>query len=265
MNKREVKILIEGFNIVGEAYFPQTRKRSPALCICHGIPSGAPIDPTDKGYQLLAERFCNDGWASVIFNFRGTGVSGGNLDLMGWARDAQAVVNYLRNYPEVDADHISLMGFSGGAATSIYVAAHDPRIASVVACACPTTFALLTEKWQPDLISSHFREIGAIRDEDFPPSLEDWVSGFNKIAPLDWIKSISPRPLLILHGGKDKAVNVEQARELYRIAGEPKDLLVAKDGEHKLRLSQEAMDMAVNWLNVHEPLIAQNQVDTSIC
>ncbi len=49
----------------------------------------------------------------LIFNFRGTGASGGNLDILGWARDLIAAIDYLWSLSEVDKSHLSLLGFSG--------------------------------------------------------------------------------------------------------------------------------------------------------
>ena len=86
MKKKGVLLTVEGISIVGELYIPEQgdRKAFPALCLCHGIPSGRPPEPGDKGYPGLAEKFCTAGFATLIFNFRGTGLSGGNLDLNLW-------------------------------------------------------------------------------------------------------------------------------------------------------------------------------------
>ena len=52
----------EGVEIVGEIYFPpEPPSKSPALIICHGIPAKT-RSPEDRGYPLLAERFCREGY-----------------------------------------------------------------------------------------------------------------------------------------------------------------------------------------------------------
>jgi len=249
MEKRGISLTVEGINIVGELYLPEEGgKALPALCICHGIPSGKPADPTDGGYPLLAEKFCTAGFVTLIFNFRGTGASGGNFDIMGWVKDLEAAIDYLYSCPEVNSSRLCLMGFSGGAVVSAYVAAHDPRVSKVVLCACPTGFRDLADQewWRPQI--DHFRHIGIIRDKDFPPSADRWLKGFNHAAPLHWIDKIAPRPLLILQGEEDDLVEVSQAWRLYEKAREPKEIAIIKGGGHKLRLSQEAMDTALKWL-----------------
>ena len=249
MEKRRVSVTVEGIDIAGELYLPQDSGRAlPSLCICHGIPSGKPADPNDGGYPLLAEKFCAAGFIALIFGFRGTGVSGGNFDIMGWVRDLEAAIDYLCSRPEVDKTNLCLMGFSGGAAVSAYVAALDPRVSKVILCACPAEFRLVADNqgWQPSV--DHFRRIGIIRDKDFPPSMEDWLKGFRHVAPLQWVDKIAPRPLLLLQGTEDDMVEASQTWRLFDKAKEPKEVAFIEGGEHKLRLSEKAMDTALKWL-----------------
>ena len=251
MEKREIYLTVDGINIASEVYFPEqvNLEKCPALCVCHGIPAGTP-DPNDKGYPLLAQRFCAAGFVTMIFNFRGTGSSGGNLDMLGWARDLEAAIDYLYNLSEVDKERLGLMGFSGGAAVAVYVAAHEPRVSSVVLCACPSRFDFLSDFAGGQPIIEHFRDIGTIRDPDFPPSAERWLEGFETIAPVRWIDKISPRPILIIHGERDELVNVSHARDLHRKAMDPKDMIIIEGAEHRLRQDKRAMDIALEWLKV---------------
>jgi alpha/beta superfamily hydrolase len=135
MSVEEIRLKADGLELSGELHIPSRDKVHPALCICHGIPA-APPDPTDRGYTLLADRFCQAGFTTLIFKFRGTGKSQGNLDILGWTRDSQAALEFLYDLREVDTNHLFLLGFSGGAAVSVHAAAHDPRVSLVVTCAC---------------------------------------------------------------------------------------------------------------------------------
>jgi fermentation-respiration switch protein FrsA (DUF1100 family) len=74
------------------------------------------------------------------------------------------------------------------------------------------------------------------------------MAGFNKVKPIEWIKKISPRPLLIIHGTQDDVVYPSSARELYERAGEPKQIVMIDGAGHRLRLEERAMDCALNWL-----------------
>ena len=107
MIKKPVILEVEGINLSGQLYLPGEEASSPTVCVCHGIPSGKPPDPDDGGYPLLAENTCREGLAVLIFNFRGTGESDGNLDMLGWTRDLGAAIDYLWGLPEVDKAHLS--------------------------------------------------------------------------------------------------------------------------------------------------------------
>ena len=93
---------------------------------------GRPRGPTIRDTLLSPSGFARKGFSSLIFNFRGTGASEGNFDLLGWAHDLEGGLDYLSRRSEVDRERIYLMGFSGGGAVSIYVAAHRKEIGGVV-------------------------------------------------------------------------------------------------------------------------------------
>ena len=245
---------VDSIKVAGQLYFPGKGAQSPypAVCVCHGIPAHLP-DPSDRGYPLLAERICREGFAVIIFNFRGTGASGGNLDILGWTRDLKAVLDYLWDLPEVDRSRLSLMGFSGGAAVSVCVASQDSRVSYIVACACPAKFNF-TEASEPQSIIEHFRSLGAIRDKDFPSSVKEWFNGFQEVSPARYVARIAPRPLLLVHGSQDDVVPVTQAHEMYTRAGEPKQLVIVDGAGHRLRQDERAMAVAIDWLKSHSKI-----------
>jgi dipeptidyl aminopeptidase/acylaminoacyl peptidase len=247
MKVREVHLKVDGLGLIGELHVPSEDRSQPTLCICHGIPA-TPPDPTDRGYSLLAQNFCHAGFTTLIFNFRGTGRSGGNLDVLGWSRDLNTAIDFLCNLKQVDKTRFCLLGFSGGAAVSVYTAAQDPRVSAVVTCACPADFRSLAQKETPPDTIQRFRQIGAIRDKDFPSSIEDWQKGFETITPINWIDKISPRPLLLVHGDADELIPLEHAQRLYQKGKEPKELKIIPGAKHKMRLEKAAMDFVLGWL-----------------
>jgi dipeptidyl aminopeptidase/acylaminoacyl peptidase len=246
MLSREVTLTVDNLRIVGQLFLPENRVKNqyPAVCICHGIPAGV-ADPGDTGYSLLAKRICNQGFIVLIFNFRGTGTSEGNLDLLGWSRDLSAAIDYLYATPELDQAHLSLLGFSAGGAVSIYVASRDTRISCVVTCASPAEFNMLSN---PVQVIEHFRSISVIRDKDFPSSADKWLSGFRLVSPVNHVARIAPRPLLIVHGSLDETVNITQAHKLYAAAHEPKKIVTIDGAGHRLRLDNRAINIVIDWL-----------------
>jgi alpha/beta superfamily hydrolase len=247
MNVTNICLESDGIKLAGEVYVPAVHEPCPALCICHGVPANA-YNPADRGYAALAQRFCHAGFVTLIFNFRGAGRSEGNLDMLGWTRDLQAALDFLYDLEEIDRKRISLLGFSGGAAVSVYVTARDPRISLLLACACPAHFRFLTGEEAAIATIRHFQEIEVIRDKDFPPSLEEWLRGFDEVSPMKWIDKVSPRPLLLVHGDADEVVPLEHAYRLYQKAKQPKELAIIAGAKHKLRLEEEAVTTVLDWL-----------------
>ena len=243
-----VRLEVDGLRLAAEVYLPGGQGPHPPLCICHGVPARRTPGPADRGYPVLAERFCGQGFVVLIFNFRGTGESEGNFDILGWTRDLEAAIDYLCQLDMVDKSRLSVMGFSGGALASVYCAAKDRRISSVVTCACPARFFGISEFSRVEEFVEHCRQVGIIRDGNFPPSVDEWAGGFEVVSPLKWIHKIAPRPILIIHGDSDQTVDPSHAWELYHKAGKPKDIAIIAGGEHKLRLSEPAMSTALSWL-----------------
>ena len=247
MEVKKIVINSDGFKLYGEIYIPEVKKKPlPVVCLCHGIPA-ATYNPEERGWAIMAERFCNAGFVSLIFNSRGAGLSEGNFDMLDWANDLTAALEVLYAVDVVDEQKVYLLGSSGGAATCVYVAAHDKRIAAVATLACPAFFSFIKGD-QSAAVIAHFRNIGIIKDKDFPVSLETWLRNFETVSSVHWIDKISPRPLLLIHGDKDDVVPVEQAQQLYQLAGEPKELKIISGAGHRLRLEDKAVNTALAWL-----------------
>ena len=185
MNTEKISWKSDGLAIRGEIYLPSDPAGPfPALILCHGIPAMVK-GPDDRGYPLLAERFGREGFLVLIFNFRGAGVSEGDFDLLGWARDLEKGLNTLYLRPDVDRKRIYLMGFSGGGAVSIFVAAQHREVAGVVSAASPADFRdLSTARGLEDFLA-HARGVGLIKDPAFPRSVDEWKKSFKIVRPID--------------------------------------------------------------------------------
>lgn len=234
--------------LAGELHLPNTSSPWPGLCICHGIPA-VPHNPEDTGYRDLAARCAQDGFASLVFHFRGAGLSEGDFDMLGWSRDLAQAITFLAGTPNVDQSRLFLMGFSGGAAACIHAAAGDNRVAGVVSCASPARFDDLIEGPALHDCLKRWREIGIIRNPEFPHDIHAWAAGFRQVAPVAHVGRISPRPVLILHGDADDVVPLPHAHELQQAAGEYCQLEIISGGVHRLRVDERAMATALDWLH----------------
>lgn len=241
-----------GITLVGAFFVPDASGAHPALVICHGLPAGPPLPagaspPSDDGlsYPEIATLAAERGLATFIFNFRGTGPSGGNYHPLGWAHDLEAVLAWVWDRPEVDVDHIGVLGSSMGARVAIYVAARRPEVAALVSFAAPAV-----DRWNmpPEERVRRAREVGIIRDINFPPSVDAWHQEMVTLDPVGSIDRVAPRPLLIMHGEDDDLVSPDDARVLYERAEEPKELVMLPGVGHRFRRESAAIQGALDWL-----------------
>ncbi len=241
--------LCDGNAVRGQIFFPSTHpsRQYPGLIICHGIPgSGAQRPTDDPGYEGLARHFSDLGLATAIFNFRGCGESDGNFDMMGWPRDLEAVVDTVLNTPHIDPTRLMVLGFSGGGAAAIHVAADNDKMFGLAVVGTPAHFRLFEA--DPEEIVSDFRERGLFKDEDFPQDVEKWMNGFEEIEPRRWIAHFKGKHFLVVHGDADELIPVEHAHELVDHAPAGiSELAVIPGGVHRLRLDPRCIGVLDDW------------------
>jgi len=249
MESKDFTLNINENMIKGKIFFPKGNYNQALglIILCHGIPGSVIKDPDDPGYPKLAESLTKDGYQAVIFNFRGAGESTGDFDILGWVEDLKGVINYITALNNFSLQPI-VFGFSAGAAIAVYTAAHDNKIHSLILCGCPADFDSIISDTGIEQFLQHTREVGIIKTSGFPPDQSKWEEGFKIIRPEKWISQIKSIPKLILHGDNDDVVPVDHAYRLFNKAQEPKDLLIVKKGGHRLRLNEEAMRAALEWI-----------------
>ncbi len=221
-------------------------RSSNLLILSHGFPAGAAgALTTGHTYPELADHLAFEtGWQVLSFNFRGTGSSGGDFSLGGWMDDLQAVINFGETLASVE--RIWLCGYSTGGALAMCVAADDMRVQGVAAMASPADFHSWAE--DPARLLSESTRTGAIRTPGFPERFDEWSREIAAIAPLDRIKDIPPRPLLIVHGDEDTTVPVSESRLLADATHGAAELCVLKGAGHRLRHDPRAVALLVGWM-----------------
>ena len=134
--------------------------------------------------------------------------SDGDFSLGGWRRDLKGAVGHLRD--AVPCDGVWLVGFGTGGALAIDVGADDPGINGVAAIGVPADF----EDWarNPRKLLVLAREMGVVRDPDFPRSFDDWASEITSLRASAAAERLFPRELLVIHGSDDEVVPVFDAR-----------------------------------------------------
>ena len=157
--------------------------------------------------------------------------------------EARRMVDYLETRPDIAKDQIFLLGASYGAITGTAAAAFDNRIRGVVLCYGGGNIRKLID-------SEAAREaagpaIGAVK----------WFLAW-LLAPADPVRhvaAISPRPILIQGGRRDRIVPPAAVQALIDAAKEPKDVIwydsdhVGLDEEHTVKVLKDS----IAWLDDH--------------
>ena len=244
-------VVSDGIRIRGWILFPVAKpaRLYPVVVICHGIPGSGTARPrNDPGYEGFAQELVDTGVAAVVFNFRGCGDSGGDFDMMGWTRDLDAVLDRVLNTPHLDPTRVMLLGFSGGGAAAIKVAADNPKVYALASVSAPAHFEIF--QTTPSEIIDDFRKRGLLKDPSFPQNVERWIDGFREIEPRRWIAYFKGKWALILHGDQDELIPVAHAHELAQHApAGTTELSIILGGVHRLRLDPRCVEALKQWIS----------------
>ncbi|WP_437887491.1 alpha/beta hydrolase [Phytobacter sp. V91] len=147
-----------------------------------------------------------------MFDYRGFGESEGAPTPQGLCDDTQSAIDYVRQRDDVDAQRLVLLGQSLGGNNVLAAAGRSDRsgIRAVI-------------------LDSTFLSYSAIASQKIPGSgflLDDSYSADR------YISTISPVPVLLIHGTADRVIPWQHSEELFALAREPKQLIIIPDGEH---------------------------------
>jgi uncharacterized protein len=259
MKSRELLLTLQGTRIRAWLFCPEDSFQGlrSVVLFCHGIPGGNP-DPNDRGYLDLVEELIREGYCCATFNFRGCGLSEGSIDMRGWYSDLEAVVSRICDTPGIDPSGVHCIAFSAGGAIAAKYASFEKRFQSLLLMATPENFTEILPT-DPVILKDHFRRIGVIRDEHFPPDLGAWYKGFLDLKPAGSLPFISPCPVGIVHGDHDEVVPKEHAQKLFSAACFPKKMIMMKGAGHQLRKDPRTIGIIKEWLKTDVPRISEHR------
>jgi len=117
----------DGITLVGDLRAPSASGRAPGLVF-----TGPFTGVRDQVTGLYAERLAAAGFATLAFDHRNFGESGGrprrHEDPHGKLADLRAAVSFLRERPEADPERIGAVGICLGGGYALKFAAFDPRV-----------------------------------------------------------------------------------------------------------------------------------------
>ena len=128
--EEEVRFQSGGITLVGTLRLPLTKSRHPAIFLLQG--SG---DADREAESFYADYFARQGIATLVYDKRGTGSSGGDYrdeSFDDFAADALAGVHYLQSRTEIDAKRVGLRGRSHGGIVAPLAASLSKDIAFII-------------------------------------------------------------------------------------------------------------------------------------
>jgi alpha-beta hydrolase superfamily lysophospholipase len=207
-----------------------------ALFLPPGEPAGGVVILHGAGSSKEAHfdfaRVCRErGLAALAFDARGHGRSTGCF-----GPSAPGDVLAMCDVLSAHAPRVALRGSSMGGFLAIQAAAIEPAVAAAVAI-CPAPPAMLA------------RGIARGRLTDFrvDATTVPWLEGLDLE---EAAAALGPRTaLLLLHAEGDEMVPASVSRDLYRVAAEPKRLLVFPGGHHRsLQPDLEVQNLSVRFV-----------------
>ncbi len=116
----------DGLELVGLYFTPDVEEPAPAVLLMHH--GGG---QKESWYDFI-EPLNNAGYVALSIDMRGHGESGTHPDWEMGFDDTQRWITWLSEQPQVDADHISIVGASLGGDVGLNVMAADERVRTIV-------------------------------------------------------------------------------------------------------------------------------------
>ena len=211
----DISFVSDGLRLNGVLHLPENPE-PPVIVGSHGLASDG-----DSPKQIELAHACNHfGIAFFRFHHRGCGTSEGFFpdvtSLENRKKDLIAAVNTVLSRNDTGR-RLALFGSSMGGTTCI-AAAEELKAEALVVVAAPVSGKTLKK---------------APERQDGEPVLTD--AFYERFLQFDVTEKISSiRNILIFHGDHDDVVPLENGKTLFSLAGDPKRLIVQKNGDHRI-------------------------------
>lgn len=224
----------DNLTLRGFVYEPLFGTADTAIIFLHGFPGHC---------SGSAQRFCRAlsyfGFLTMGFDFNGTDTSQGKFSeklMSKEVSDVKYAIDFLeKNY---SFKRLFLIGISTGAIDAALYAHTDKRVSGVLLLSGVADLRRgVHYDFTAEQIASFKKKGHIIYD-----CSGNWYHGkklkkafYDEFFVLDIPKSLRKykKQLLIIHGSKDEAVPLLEAYSLYKIANEPKNLVVIKNANHQ--------------------------------
>ncbi len=164
-----------------------------------------------------------NGFNLFTFDYRGYGKSDGTPSREGVYQDAVAALEYIKSRTDIDQDKLIVFGQSIGGANAL-VAVGNNAFEGIVGVVSDSAF-------------STYKGVACDHAGLLKPFAFCLIG--NKRSPDRAVSKITPVPLLIIHGTRDRVAPYKHALKLFEKAGEPKQLWTIEGGGHTSALGPD--------------------------
>jgi len=245
---------VETFNefhekLVGLENLPEEiLNKYPTMILVHGFGG----DKREVGmFDDVAKSLTENNFLVYRFDFSGSGESEGDYSKTSLTKlvgDLRSIIDFVKKQPKVDVDRLALVGMSFG--TSAAVALNAPEIKSYVLLgSVANPYEVLKNLFQEYTFNP---EGESFRISSEGEHVEMGPQFWKDFSNYDLLKGISEiyKPICIIHGEKDTAAPLGEAKIFYKNANEPKKLVVIKNSDHgfyELDERNEMIKELINW------------------
>ena len=207
-------------------FVPAAKPSDTTILVLHGVGS-------NHGDMLLnSECLHDDGrWNLFYYNFRGHGASEGHLTSLGPLEllDLEGALTFIKAWKPEACKHLAIYGHSLGAAVAIVAASQHPEIEAVAAESPFSSISLTVRRFA--------KMYHGLPYFPFVPLAILFASlrlrlKLGRFAPVDVIGKISPRPILLIQGGRDLRIPMSDFQTLWAAAREPKEQFLVPGADH---------------------------------
>lgn len=215
------------------------------VIIGHGV-TGNKDRPWAVG---LAEALDEAGINSLRFSFAGNGESEGDFGDCTISKEVKDLKAIIDAADDEGYHRICYAGHSMGGAVGVLSAVKDERIALLISL----SGMVYTKKFCETEFGDQTPGKGCMWEDEDCPLSQAFVDDMNKIDNVLAKTEKVEVPWLIVHGDADDVVPVDEGREIYQAAYEPKDLYILEGVDHVY--SDDGLEkmttVVVGWLKEH--------------
>ncbi|MEQ6341287.1 MAG: alpha/beta hydrolase [Gammaproteobacteria bacterium] len=164
-----------------------------------------------------------EGFNVFLPDYRGYGASRGTPEIKGLHADAESALDAVAEMPEARDTPLIVLGQSLGGAVATYTVAHSRHRSRIKALIVESAFSSYR-----DITREKLAGFWMTWPLQYPLS---WTIN-DDYSPVNTVARVTPIPILLVYGDRDRIVPLSHGQRLYNVAADPKTLWVVPGSGH---------------------------------